>query len=552
MVSKLIGILRLKMENSEVTKKVLLIIIGFLTHFVSAQTTFTHADSLRGGYGDSRSWWDLQAYDLNVKFDIASKTISGVNLIRFSSEKNLKNKTLQIDLQSPMVLDSAIFKGQRLFVKDDGSAHFVTIVSSELTNEIQIYFHGSPKVAKLPPWDGGIIWAKDSNGKPWVTIACQNLGASVWFPCKDSQVDEPQNGVTMHFTVPDGLVCVSNGSSTGKSAAEMGWTSYNWVVKNPINNYCMIPYIGDYVNVHRDYKGEKGMLSIDFWTLRANQSKAEKRIGEALRTIEAMEYWFGPYPFYEDGYKLVETPHLGMEHQGAIAYGNGFQNGYKGTDLSGTGIGMKWDFIIVHESGHEWFGNNITSKDIADMWIHESFTNYSESLFTEYFFSKKEGETYCRGLRKNIENDRSIIGAYGVQNEGSSDMYYKGANMLQTIRSVVNNDTLFRSMLRSLNTNFYHQQVTTEQIENYMSQVLKMDLKPVFDQYLRTTKIPVLEMQFGKDFVKYRWTNCVSDFNLPIRTASGVYSASTKWTKQKLIYKKQFDVDLNMYIKIKS
>ncbi len=337
----------------------------------------------------------------------------------------------------------------------------------------------------------------------------------------------------------------------GKSSSESGWTRFDWLVKNPINNYCIVPYIGDYVNVHRDYKGEKGMLSVDFWTLRANQPKAEKRIGEALRTIEAMEYWFGPYPFYEDGYKLVETPHLGMEHQSAIAYGNGFQNGYKGTDLSGTGIGMQWDFIIVHESGHEWFGNNITSKDIADMWIHESFTNYSESLFTEYFFSKKEGETYCRGLRKNIENDKPIIGAYGVQNEGSGDMYYKGANMLQTIRIVVNNDSLFRSMLRGLNTVFYHQQVTTELIENYMSQTLKLDLKPVFDQYLRTTKVPVLEMQFGKGIVKYRWINCVSDFNLPIRTTSGVYPASTKWTKQKMIYKKQFDIDPNMYIKIK-
>jgi aminopeptidase N len=297
-----------------------------------------------------------------------------------------------------------------------------------------------------------------------------------------------------------------------------GTASFTWAVVNPINNYNIIPYIGKYVGWHEDYPGEKGKLDCDYWVLDYNLDKARSQFKEVDSMLKCFEYWFGPYPFYEDGYKLVEAPHLGMEHQSAVAYGNKFLNGYKGTDLSGSGWGLKWDFIIVHESGHEWFGNNITCRDLADEWIHEGFTNYSETLFTEYYFGKDAGNEYNRGIRKNIQNKTPIIGSYAVNNEPSgTDLYYKASNMIQTIRQVINNDSLFRQILRGLNKTFYHQTVTSRQIEEYISRQAKKDFSKVFDQYLRTIQIPVLEYKQQGYTLSYRWANCVKGFNLPVK-----------------------------------
>ncbi|AEA42172.1 M1 family metallopeptidase [Fluviicola taffensis] len=521
---------------------------------------FSHADSIRGHYGSSRNWWDLKHYDLSVTFDIDKKEIHGKNVITFSTEPVsgvYQNRFLQIDLQDPMVIDSVILSGWFHIsledIKQDGNAYFIPYQEAnhkqKEDTELTIYFHGKPRIAKRAPWDGGIIWSKDPNGKPWITIACQGLGASVWFPCKDSQFDEPDNGVTMHYTCPSYLVCVSNGLFVGKEINNMGQSTYSWKVSNPINNYCMIPYVGDYVNMHEHFAGEKGSLEIDYWVLRGNEEKAKKHFQDAPKTLKAFEYWFGPYPFYEDGYKLVEAPHLGMEHQSAVAYGNGFKNGYMGTDLSGTGIGLKWDFIIVHESGHEWFGNNITSKDIADMWIHEAFTCYSETLFTDYWFGKEDADTYCQGLRKNIKNDKPIIGPYTVNTEGSGDMYYKGANMLHTIRTIYGNDSLFRVMLRKMNATFYHQTVTTQQIEQFMSKELGMNLTPIFEQYLRTKKLPTLQLKYSKKKVKYRWVNCVAGFNMPIMNEKQKLVCTSKWNSYSIEHDySSFELNKNLYV----
>ena len=265
------------------------------------------------------------------------------------------------------------------------------------------------------------------------------------------------------------------------------------------------------------YEGEKGKLDCSFWVLDHDLEKAKKQFSRDVHPmLKAFEYWFGPYPFYEDGYKLVESPHLGMEHQSATAYGNKFMNGYLGGDLSGTGWGLKWDFIIIHESGHEWFANNITSNDLADMWIHEGFTAYSETLFTQYHYGKEAGNDYVIGTRSKIKNDKPVIATYGVNQQGSGDMYYKGSNMLHTIRQVINDDELFRQILRGLNKTFYHQTVTTKQVENYFSKMGKKDLSKIFDQYLRTTKIPELEYKITGDRISYRWNNCVKGFNMPI------------------------------------
>ena len=515
---------------------------------------FTKADSLRGGYGETRNWWDITHYELAVEFQPTTQSIKGSNTVTFKDVETKKSnkKTIQIDLQDPLILDSILFEDQLISkssLQKIGNAYFfetTALKRKEKTSaSFTIYYHGKPRKAVNPPWDGGVIWKKDANGLPWITVACQGLGASVWFPCKDSQYDEPDS-VTMHYTCPNSVKCVSNGRLVGIEQINDSQSTYSWKVSNPINNYCMIPYIGDYVTYHEEYQGENGKLDLDYWVKRGNLEKAKKQFKEVPRTLKAFEHWFGPYPFYSDGFKLVEAPHLGMEHQSAVAYGNGFKNGYQGTDLSGTGEGLKWDYIIVHETGHEWFGNNITTKDIADMWVHEAFTDYSETLFMDYWFGKDAGNKYCIGLRQNIANDKPIIGQYLVQNEGSGDMYYKGANMLHTIRTLVNNDELFRSMLRKMNQKFWHQTVTSAEIEQFMSKELNIDLSKLFDQYLRTRKPPTLELIQTTKKVSYRWINCVEGFDMEIILNNKRYPCTNNWksikTKEKLV------VDKNLYV----
>ncbi len=531
---------------------------------LNKKIVYTHADTLRGINGPGRDWWDVLKYDLHVKFNIEDSTISGWNTITLNALKS--GNLIQIDLQEPMIIDSIInstwsshhFTIEKITkIKKDENSYFFNIdsVKQNFSTYLTIYYHGKPKIARRPPWDGGVIWTKDKSNNPWVSIACQGLGASVWYPCKDIQRDEPDSA-EMHITIPDSLVCVGNGRMRGVINNGDGTATYDWAVVNPINNYCLIPYIGKYVHFDEIYKGEKGGLTMDYWVLDYNLEKATIQFKDAVRMMKAFEYWFGPYPFYEDGYKLVDAPHLGMEHQSATAYGNGYKNGYHGTDLSGSGWGLKWDFIIVHESGHEWFANNITSKDIADMWIHESFTNYSETLFTEYYYGKEAGSAYVIGTRKRITNDIPIIGPYGVNKEGSGDMYYKGGNMLHTIRQVINNDSLFRKILRGLNNTFYHQTVTTKQIEDYISQQSKINFSKVFDQYLRTTQIPTLEYKLAGYKLQYRYTNCIKDFRLPLKInfkGERWLNPTEKWQTLNMYPEgsNEFSVDPNFYIKTK-
>ncbi len=483
----------------------------------------SHGDSLRGNINaPERTWWDVQRYDVTVKPDYNQKSIAGTSKITYKVVKDSYPAFMQIDLQEPMILDSVLFDGKRkLDFTREGNAFHVNVPKQKEGSKgfVTVYFHGNPKVAKKAPWDGGWIFAKDSLGRPWMTVACQGLGASVWYACKDVQDDEPDNGASLTMIVPDSLVAVSNGRKVEEKRWDNGWKSVKWQVVNPINNYTLVPYIGNYVEIKDNYKGLKGNLDIGLWALDYNKNKMIQHCQpEVIRMLKAFEHWFGPYPFYEDSYKLVDAPHLGMEHQSAVAYGNRYLNGYSGRDLSGTGIGMKWDFIIVHESGHEWYANSITSKDIAAMWIHESFTNYSETLFTEYFYGRQEGQEYCFGIRKNILNDKPIIGPYGVNREGSGDMYYKGANMINSIRNAMGDDKKFRNMLLEMNKVFYHKTVTTAEIESFLSQQSGIELPRVFDQYLRTVQIPELEYAFSVDkkLLYFRYVNCVPGFNLPL------------------------------------
>lgn len=514
-------------------KNFLLFIFIFLAGLYSSaqplnkKTGFAHADSLRGSIGPGRDWWDVTHYDIHTDFHFSDSTIAGYCTISFNVLK--ARNLMQVDLQEPLTIDSCILlygqnkKGAALAYRRDGNAWFITGIpplAAGTTNQLYVYYHGKPQIAKHAPWDGGLVWKKDQNGNPWMSIACQGLGASVWYPCKDHQSDEPDSAA-LHITCPGNLTAVGNGRLRTVVKNTNGTSTYSWAVTEPINSYCIIPYIGNYKHFGEKFQGEKGELDLDYWVLEENLEAAKKQFQDVPRMLKAFEYWFGPYPFYKNGYKLVDAPYLGMEHQSAIAYGNGYMNGYHGMDLSASGWGMKWDFIIVHESGHEWFANNITTKDIADMWVHEGFTNYSETLFTDYYYGKEAGNAYCQGLRKNISNDIPVIGPYGVNKEGSSDMYYKAANMIHMIRQVVNDDEKFRALLRGMNETFYHKTVTTQEIEAYINSTTGKDFSKVFDQYLRTVQIPKLKYKVQKDELVYKWSNCVKGFNMPVKVSLG-------------------------------
>lgn len=484
-------------------------------------THFTHQDTLRGSIMPERAWWDLTYYHLDVKIDPENKSIVGKNTVQYTVLE--PQSIMQIDLQEPLKITKVIQNGKELEVKDDGNAHFITLKDPQKQESVQsldIYYEGNPKVALKAPWDGGFSWKKDADGNDFIATSCQGLGASVWWPCKDHMYDEVDS-MLISVTVPKNLMDVSNGMLRSVEEHTDGTKTYNWFVDNPINNYGVNVNIGDYVHFSEDYPGEKGTLTMDYYVLKDDLEKAKEHFKDAPKMMKAFEYWFGPYPFYEDGYKLVEVPYLGMEHQSSVTYGNKFMQGYLGRDLSGTGWGLKFDFIIIHESGHEWFANNITYKDIADMWIHEGFTSYAENLFLDYYYGKEAASAYVIGTRKNIQNDKPLIGPYNVNTEGSGDMYYKGANMLHTLRQLVDNDEKWRQILRGLNTTFYHQTVTTKQIEDYLSTQSGINLSSFFNQYLRDTRIPTLEYSIKDNIFKYRWTNVVNNYAIPVKVTIG-------------------------------
>jgi aminopeptidase N len=458
---------------------------------------------------------------------------------------------MQIDLQEPMQITSVTDGNNSLDYIRDGNVYYIqwkTPVEKGTDLYVTIKYHGKPAEALNPPWDGGWIWTKDKNGNPWMTAACQVLGASVWYPCKDHQADEPDSA-TLSIVVPDTLIGVGNGRLISKTKKN-NTVTYTWSVVNPINSYNIIPYIGKYVNWTETYMGENGKLDLSYWVIKGNEEKARSQFTQVHKMLKCFEHWFGPYPFYEDGFKLVETSHLGMEHQSAIAYGNKFANGYLGKDLSGTGWGKKWDFIIVHESGHEWFANNITTKEVADMWVHEGFTNYSEVLFTECEYGKEAGSDYCIGLRRNILNDVPVTGSYGVNAEGSIDMYYKGSNLVHTIRQIINDDEKFRKLLRALNKDFYHKTTTSHEIEQYICKFTGIDLSKVFEQYLRTIKVPVFEYRLSNGKLEYRWNNCVKGFNMPVKiiTDKDILLHPSETWKSLNVNGNSVKVDRNFYV----
>lgn len=492
---------------------------------------FTRKDSLRGGFSFERICYDVQRYDLNITINPEEKSIRGYNDITFKTVKNTQK--IQVDLFENMKIDSIIFDGRSLEYKREFDAVFITfpkpLAVDGTDKTIRFYYSGNPQIAKYPPWDGGFVFKTDSKGKPWIGVAVQGTGASLWYPVKDSQSDEPDFGATIKVAVPDGLMNVSNGRFKGSENLKNGYTRWDWEVKSPINTYDITVNIADYVHIHDNHNG----LDLDYYVLPENEEKAKKHFEEVKPMLDCFESKFGKYPFAEDGYKLVETSYLGMEHQSAVAYGNKYRKGYQGSDISGTGIGLLFDYITIHESGHEWFGNSITSKDIADLWIHEGFTTYSESVFVECLYGYEKAMEYINGQKKRVSNRSPIIGYYGVNDKGSTDMYYKGALLLNTLRHIVNDDQKWWKLLLKYSETYRHKIIDTQTVITFFNTETGRELTPVFEQYLRYKNIPELEVAVKNKEVKFRWITDVPDFKMPIIIKQGSketrLEATNKW-----------------------
>jgi aminopeptidase N len=535
--------------------KQVFLLIFFLSFSVTQSQEFTRADTLRGSITAERAWWDVLYYELDVNVSPEEKYIEGSTTITYKVLD--KAKRMQIDLQAPMNIDKVMQGGEEVSFTSEGAAHFITLQQKQKKRseyQITIYFSGKPREAMNAPWDGGWSWKEDDNGNHFIATSNQGIGASIWWPNKDHAYDEPDNGASIKITAPKGLISVANGRMT-KVIEDKETSTYEWSVVNPINNYGININIGDYVNFNEKYEGLKGLLDMDYWVLRDNLEKATVQFKQAPKMMEAFEYWFGPYPFYKDSFKLVEVPYLGMEHQSSITYGNKYQNGYLGRDLSDTGWGLKFDFIIIHESGHEWFANNITHVDVADMWIHEGFTAYSEGLYVDYYYGKEAATDYTLGTRRIIQNDRPLIGTYNVHSEGSSDMYYKGATILHMLRTWIANDKKWRKILIGLNTEFRHQTVTSRQVEQYIAKKSGLDLTAFWNQYLRTIKVPKLVYKIDGNTINYKYENIAAGFTMPLvvfvngeekrlKPTSNWQSISTDTPVTKVSVKKDFYVEV--------
>ena len=480
------------------------------------------ADTLRGMLTPERTCYDVRWYGLDVRVDPAAKTISGSNTIRFTAVA--PSARMQVDLFRDMEIRSAVLDGaDSLRYLREFNAVFFQLphpLTPGTTHDLVIRYDGEPTVARNPPWDGGLIWTKDSTGNPWVAVACEGTGASLWWPCKDHWADKPDS-VRIAVTVPPGLEDVSNGRLRSVTTLADGWREYVWAVTYPINNYDVTINVGKFAHFGDTYRGDE-TLTLDYYVLPGALERAKEQFTQVKPMLACYEKDFGPYPFARDGYKLIQSPHLGMEHQSAVAYGNGFRNGYRGTASSPWGL--KFDFIIIHESAHEWWGNSVTAKDPADMWIHEGFGAHAEAMYVECMFGTKAMLEYVNAKKNQVLNRRPVIGTYNVNNEGSGDMYPKGSLMLNTLRGVLDNDSLWHALIRGIAETYRYRTITTDTIVAYINRHTGTDYTYFFDQYLRYPSIPKLEvvLMAGRKSLRcrYRWRADVKDFRMPIRVTT--------------------------------
>jgi aminopeptidase N len=507
----------------------------------------TRADILRGAYGPYRVNNDLLSYHLDIRVDPEQQSISGKNSIRF---KMLADGTrIQLDLHPALNVDKILFDATTLqYVRDSGAVFvdFPETLHAGQEYTIDFYYSGHPlQTARF----GGFTFGKDPAGHPWIYTACEDIGASVWWPNKDQWRDEVEN-MQISVAIPNGLVDVSNGKFMGKTDLGDGYTRWEWLVQYPINNYDVSLNIGNYVH----FSDQLGDLPLDFYVLPEDLDKAKKQFVQAKGMIEAYQHYFGEYPFQKDGYKLVEVPYSGMEHQSAVTYGNHFTNGYLGRDWTGVGVSPKFDFIIIHESGHEWFGNSVSAADRSDMWIHEGWTTYLEVLYVEYTFGHEDAIKYVNGYKSKVQNREPIIAERGIAATPPQDMYFKGALFLNTLRSVMNDDARWWALIHDFYQHFKYHNILTEDVVQYFNRQTAMNLTPVFDQYLRHTAIPTLELRFNEadGTVDYRWQADEPDFAMPIRVGKKadwqIIQPTTYWQTLKTpLQKNEFDVATDLY-----
>lgn len=528
----------------------LLPFVFLLEHPAIAQSVFTRADSVRGAYNKYRACYDVYFYDLSIAVYPEERFIRGHNRIWLETQEDMD--ILQVDLHHLLEIDSIRFNGEPLWHARDSNAVFIHFskkvrVSSRIA--LDIYYSGNPLVAAKPPWQGGFVWRKDKQGNDWVGVACQGIGASVWWPNKDHLADKPDS-MRIRANIPDDLFCVANGILEDYTTHENNRSTYTWKVQYPINNYNVTINIGDYEEFDELYTSVSGEeIQLNYYVLSYNMDKAREHFKQVRTMLDIYEDLFGPYPFPKDGYALVETPYWGMEHQSAIAYGNNYQNNEWG-----------FDYIIIHESAHEYWGNNISVKDIADLWVHESFTTYTESLFLERLSGHKTATEYLKTQRELIKNKEPMQGPRDVNyyQRKDSDIYYKGAWMLHTLRHVLHNDSLWFALLKNIQTTYRKKTVTTEDITGYIQQFTNLKLERFFEQYLNTTDIPVLAYKLKEKKegyqISYRWENVVDDFDMPIRVVEAnnilKLTPTTRW--QKVMVEKgspeDFYVPADMYL----
>lgn len=509
------------------TTVLLITLLGFTNSQLAAQDapfgdgeTFTRGDTLRGTLGPERDWFDVYYYDLNIKVLPDSQSISGYNDIYFEVLRS--ESVMQIDLFDFYTIDSILFNGQELTYSREYNAVFIEFpdkLAKSERHKISFYYNGKPIAAANPPWDGGFVWRKDNKERHFVGVACQGLGASSWWPNKDHQSEEPDS-MSISCAIPTdlGLQAVANGQNRG-TTQEGDYTRFHWFVSYPINNYCVSVTIADFEYFNDYYVSNNDTLALNYYVLDYNLDKAKAQFEQVKPMMACFEEVLGPYPFWNDGFALIETPYLGMEHQSGIAYGNGYKTGYAGRDFSR--IGLDFDYIIIHEAGHEWWGNNITSYDIADMWIHEGFCTYSEALYVECLHGYETAMDYVNAKKPSVRNKQPIIGTYGVNQEGSGDMYNKGMLILNTLRHLIADDELWFDIIKGLNEDFRHSVVSQEDIEDYINQKTARNFDKFFEQYLYYKSPPTIEYIIDRKGQKmtlsYKWAVDVPEFEMPIR-----------------------------------
>ena len=490
-----------------------------------ARLTFTRADTLRGSYGPYRANNDLLHYDLNVRLNIEKKYISGYNTITFKMLE--KGDRVQIDLFDNMQVDSILFNGTKLAYNREFNAVFIDFpekLAAAETASIDFHYSGHPlETGRF----GGIAFKQDSLGNPWIYTACQGIGASLWWPNKDQQPDEVDS-MNISVEVHTGLTDVSNGRFTGKKDLGDGFTRFDWKVNYPINNYSVSLNIGKYTH----WADTLGEVTLDFWVLPYHLEQAQKQFAQAKPMLQCYEEWFGPYPFPKDGYKLIEVPYSGMEHQSAVTYGNLFQNGYLGRDWTGVGVSTKFDFIIIHESGHEWFGNSVTANDVSDAWIQEGWCTYAECVYVECMFGYEDALKYINGYKSKVRNARPIIGPTAVNSWPTGDQYFKGALFLHTLRHVIDDDVQWKAMLRDYPRHFKYKNIYTADVINYFNTYFDRNLTAIFEQYLYHAAIPVLEVRFENEQVNYRWRTDVDGFAMPVKVLTDTGTQSITPTSE--------------------